>query len=378
MYVTVFQPFLLAFTNSMFLIGVLTTIGVITFILPRPYIGRLSDKYGRKKIFLLGTPNLILGLFIIIYASNILILLIGIIVLNIGSSFGGLGFQMFVSESSKEKKRGINFGLTAFAAFTGGIMGKFFVSIGLFSNIRVYFLIFIILFFFEFFIQIFVLSEPNPANHNRTSNPGNSINHSESIWKKTLTNSKTKAIILFFTIDGLIFGISGSLYIAGLQAYYHITIEEIASIIVWFNISSMIFQIPAGYITDKIGKRKSLVVSEIFGIGYFFFIVLGFAMWNIGIGSLLFIFLAIAEVLIGVCVSMFVPSEGMTLTDLDETGNRKAESFGIASLIRGIGSIPTGIIAGLLIDYVHYVAPFILSIIGILFLIWILRKYFDE
>ena len=149
MNITVFQPFILAFTGSMFLTGVLTTLGVIAFILPRPFIGRLSDRYGRKKIFLLGTPSLILGFLLIILANNLFILIIGIIILNLGGSFGGLSFQMFVSESSKEKRRGFNFGLTAFAAFTGGILGKFFVTFGLFADIRFYFLIYIILLYAE-------------------------------------------------------------------------------------------------------------------------------------------------------------------------------------------------------------------------------------
>jgi len=88
--------------------------------------------------------------------------------------------------------------------------------------------------------------------------------------------------------------------------------------------------------------------------------------------------LIIAELLMGICVSSFIPSEGMTVTNLDKTGNRKAEYYGIVLLIRGVEFIPTGIIAGLLIDYVHFIAPFILSIIGIFFLIWVLHKYFQD
>jgi MFS family permease len=73
---------------------------------------------------------------------------------------------------------------------------------------------------------------------------------------------------------------------------------------------------------------------------------------------------------------MFIPSAQMILTDLDET--RKAESYGISDFLIGIGFIPTGIIGGYLTEEFNYIIPFILSFVGIIFLIWYLRKFFDE
>ncbi|MHA2122702.1 MAG: MFS transporter, partial [Promethearchaeota archaeon] len=145
-----------------------------------------------------------------------------------------------------------------------------------------------------------------------------------------------------------------------------------------FNVSSLIFQIPAGHLADRIGKKRSLLLSESLGIGYFVLIISGFIVWNMGFNLLLLIFLIIGEFIMGISASMFIPSEGMTVTDLDETGKRKAEALGIVSLIRGIGFIPTGIIAGFLMEYVNYVTPFLITILGIFVLIWILFKYFHD
>ncbi|GAG65556.1 unnamed protein product, partial [marine sediment metagenome] len=72
----------------------------------------------------------------------------------------------------------------------------------------------------------------------------------------------------------------------------------------------------------------------------------------------------------------FIPSAQMILTDLDET--RKAESYGIFDFLKGIGFMPTGIIGGYLTEEFNYIIPFILSFIGIIFLIWYLGEYFDE
>ena len=66
----------------------------------------------------------------------------------------------------------------------------------------------------------------------------------------------------------------------------------------------------------------------------------------------------------------------MISTDLDET--RKAESYGIIGFLKGIGFMPTGIIGGYLTEEFNYIIPFVLSFIGVIFLIWYLHKYFDD
>lgn len=40
--------------------------------------------------------------------------------------------------------------------------------------------------------------------------------------------------------------------------------------------------------------------------------------------------------------------------------------------------MPIGIIAGLLIANVHYIVPFIITIMGIIFKIWFLLKFFEK
>lgn len=101
-----------------------------------------------------------------------------------------------------------------------------------------------------------------------------------------------------------------------------------------------------------------------------------FFLWSSGFKSSLLHLLIIGEIINAVVATTFIPSEAITLTNLDET--RKAESFGIVSLIRGISVMPTAIIAGFLIQSVHYIAPFIFTIIGIIFEIWLLIKYFQD
>ena len=170
--------------------------------------------------------------------------------------------------------------------------------------------------------------------------------------------------------------ISFSIYNAGIIDQYGITQQHIALFRLCNNISLILFQIPAGHLTDKIGKRKALILSESFGLSFFSLLILSYFLWSSGFEFLIIPLLITGEIIWAIRITTFVPSEAITTTNLDE--NRRAESFGILSLIKGIGLMPTGVIAGLLIANVHYIVPFILTIIGIIFMIWFLLRFFEK
>ena len=119
-----------------------------------------------------------------------------------------------------------------------------------------------------------------------------------------------------------------------------------------------------------------MVFSELFGLSFLSLLVISFFIWSSGFKSLILPLLITVQIIWVVNQTTFVPSEAIITTNLDET--RRAESYGILALIRGIGVMPTGIIAGLLIANVHYIVPFIITIMGIIFKIWFLSKYFED
>ena len=71
----------------------------------------------------------------------------------------------------------------------------------------------------------------------------------------------------------------------------------------------------------------------------------------------------LCQIFWGATASTFIPSELSMMTDLGES--RKGENFGIVHAFRGIGGIPTGILGGFLIEYVHFLAPFIITTVGV-------------
>jgi MFS family permease len=371
----VLQPYLFDFTGgSLFYTGIIITISGIMQFLPMPFIGKLSDRYGLKKIWLFGPPIYAFGLMILIVTNNIPILIIGLLTYMLGAMVHSLNFQIFVSENSGETKKGIMYGIVFFAYFGGSIGGTFFVMLNL--GYSFYFQIFIIILIMEWLILVLIIRSPDAIKKHKELGLIKNAELKKKKATKLFQNSKIKVATFFFTLDVFVWGIALSIYNAGLTSYYNFTTSEIASIAVWFHISNMVFQIPAGRIADKIGKKKCLIISQYFGMVFFSMNILISVLWSQGITIFAFPGLIIGQIFFGIAVTTFIPSEQMTLTNLDDS--RKAESYGIVAFVRGIGMLPTGAIGGFLAESVHYVAPFAIGLVGLVFEIWFLIKYFKD
>jgi MFS family permease len=372
------QPFILDLTNSILVTGVLISLGGAMQFLPLPLVGKLSDKHGRKIPLLIGIPMYILGLlfFIISNSSTLFFLIIGILFYFTGFTFNGLNRQFLTTENS-DKAKGFVYGLMFFSFFAGMIGGSTLIMFNGRINPRFYFTIFASILLIEWIIYFLFLTDVYKIKliqgQITQHNPSNSDNK---IWKKLFQTPKTKVILIFFTLDIFVYSISLSIYTGGLKDQYNFSIEQLAIFSMAFNIANLVTQIPAGKLVDKLGKKKTLILSQLFGLGFFIMNGLAYSLWAIGFEIVLLPFILVAQILIGLSVTTFIPSEQIILTDLDET--RKAESYGIVGFIRGIGFMFTGVIGGLLIENVHYLAPFILSAIGVLFEVWYLVKYFHE
>ena len=374
-----FQPFLLEVTGSLLITGILITFGGIIMFFPRPWVGKLSDRVNRKRIWLFDIPLAIIGLTILIFAKNLTSLVMGIFFYYISSIIGEISYVIFISESSRISRKGLMFGLMFFGINVGGVGGQYFVMLDIVKEIRIYFVIYIIFNLISYFIIIFGIS--NPLNNGKTNpkithrNPHNPHNRKK-LWRTIFLNPKNRAVIIFFTLDVLLYNISLSIYNAGLRSQYNLSYGQLALVSISFSISSIAFQIPGGHLADKIGKKRTLIISELFGLGYFSLLILAFILWSTRFSLFLIPLLSISAILRGLSASTFISAQQMIITDLDET--RKAESYGILGFLQGIGYLPTGIIGAFLIESVSYLAPFIITFIGILFEIWILTKYFHN
>jgi len=373
----VLQPFIFEFTGeSLFYTGIIISISNIMQFLPMPLIGMLSDKYGIKKIWLFGPPIFAFGLIILVFSNSIPILIMGILIYVLGAMVNSLNFQIFVSENSGESKKGIMYGLIFFAYFGGAIGGTSFVVLNPTFEPQIYFLVLSIILFIEWLILVFIIRTPTSSSNiliRDLSTPPDSIKKKS---PKLFQNPKIKVATFFFAFDVFVWGIVLSVYNAGLTANYNFSDSNIAFVALWFQISNMVTQIPAGKIADKIGRKKCLIISQFFGMVFFSMNILTSILWSQGITIFLFPGLIIGQIFFGIAVTTFIPSEQMTLTNLDD--NRKALSYGIVTFIRGIGMLPTGAIGGFLAESINYTAPFIVGLVGLVIEVLFLKKYFEN
>jgi len=377
MFIVIYQPFLLELTNSIVLTGLFISIGSIIQFIPMPIVGRLSDKFNRKYVLVSSVPIYIIGLSFLVSTSptSLYFIIFGIIFYFLGFILNNLNTQFLITENSS-KSKGTTFGFMFFSYFGGTIAGSVFIILGQGLNSRFYLILFILLLVIEEIIFIFFISTKIQNNQNKKFSENKFNNEKENIWVKIFKTKSLRSILIFFTLDIFVYSISLSIYSGGLNDYYNLSKEDIAFIILWFNIGNAVFQIPAGRITDKIGNKKALILSQVFGFGFFFINILSVILWMNFIRDSLIIILSIGYLLFSLSVCTFIPAEQIILTNLSE--NQKAESYGVISFFRGIGLIPTGFIAGLIVENVHYIAPFIFSTIGLIVELLFLLKFFHE
>ena len=371
----IYQPYLLELTKSLVLTGIIISIGSIMQFLPMPFIGKLSDRYNRKILITSSMPVFMMGVFLLMIASPsaIYYAILGILIYFFGFTTNNLNSQFIVSESSN-KSKGLIYGFIFFSFFLGSIGGSTFIILNQNIDIKMYFLMYIGVLTIEGIIYGSLLS--NKTQTKKSISLFNKDVKEVNLWKNIFRTKTLRSILIFFTLDIFVYGITLSIYNAGLYNYYHLTTENIAILSIGLNITNMLFQIPAGRITDKLGNKKALILSQIFGLGFFTMNIMTIFLWINGITSTLLLTLLFGQISFAFSIVMFIPAEQVILTDLGK--ERKAEYYGIINFVRGIGFIPTGYIGGLMVENIGYLSPFIFSFVGVLVEIIFLLRFFHH
>jgi len=286
--------------------------------------GWFSDRVGeRKKFVFLGYFLSFIAKFFIGLASSWPQLLTFVSLERFGK-FRDAPRDAIISETKKHK--GEDLGIVQMMDVVGGVIGTIFVLI-LFWKLSLSFrkIIFIAaaISFFSIFPVFFVKS---PRKKPIKKNLFEGVH---------MLDKKLK----YFVFVASVFAIANF----GLSAFLLLTASRITGgvfypllLYVLFNVTFATFAIPSGKISDKIGRKKLLLLGYLL----FFLVAIGFVLLD----SLFALFVLFA--LYGLVYALTNPVQRALVADL--AGTMKGTALGLFYTCIGLAAIPGGLIAGLL------------------------------
>jgi MFS family permease len=294
------------------------------------FSGYWSDKIKRRKPFtIFGYTNSALGKLFLYFSSSWLYVLFGRIIERFGKGVRTAPRDALIVESASSAKRGAAFGLhrslDALGAVGGVILAYIFV-VYYKDNIRHIILISLI----PASLGVLFLFLVKEKKNTETKAVKNKL---ELKWK--ILDKRLKLFLIFTFLFTL--GNSSNQFLLLKAQKAGNPLSTVILLYLVYNISRVVFTYPASRLSDKIGRKRVLV------LGYLFYamVYLGFAA-NTS--------LAVFWVLFGIYGMYMGFTEGVEkalVTDI-APGELKATAIGLHATLVGIGLFPASLLAGML------------------------------
>ncbi len=336
------------------IVGIIEGIAESTASLTKTYFGKMADKLKHYKgMTIIGYFFSAFSKIILFFANAWVFVLTARFLDRIGKGIRTAPRDIIISESVSKEERGKAFGIQRAMDFMGAFLGtliaylllKFIItnktSADIFKNL---FLISLIPAFLGVIFLFFIIV------------PAVLMEIKEKIKGKGAKKINSK-LMLFF-IGTIIFALGNSSNQFLLLRTQNIGYTFLTAILLYllYNITSSVFSPFFGHLSDKIGKKKILV------IGYLLYSIVYtcFGLFNIKwLYPLLWLFY-------GLYSALTEGAEKALVSDLSEKESR-GFALGLFSTIVGIGVLPASLIAGYLYTYAGPYVPFVLG--GVLSLI---------
>ncbi|MED0587420.1 MFS transporter [Bacillus subtilis] len=335
-------PVMPSFLNIMHIsgetMGYLIAVYALAQLLTSPLAGRLVDKYGRKKIIIIGLmvfgfSELVFGL-----ATNVWVLFIARFLGGVSAAFIMPGATAYVADITSVQERPKAMGYISAAISLGFIIGPGIGGFLIGYGIRIPFFFAAGIAFFACILSIFILKEPLTKEQLKEL----SINQKQinliNDFKKSLHPRYFIAFVLVFVLS---FGLS--LYETVFSLFsdhkFGFSPKDIAIMITVSSLFGVIFQIFLfGKIIDLLGEKKliqlCLITAAVFAV----------------ISTMIFSFLAI----LAVCCFVFLAFDLLrpALTTFLSRGAGQEQGFiaGMNSTYTSLGNIVGPAVGGMLFD----------------------------
>jgi len=250
------------FTKEVLLVTSFTQIGLVTstFGLAKAVtnlgLGVLSDKIGRKPAIILGLILSGLGGAMIALSMTYNDMLIGTALIGVGQGSSFVGIMVSINEVVKSNRRGLAMGLFELIAYGGSSLGSAIGGyIAFAQGLRSPFFGIVIVSLVGAIVSFFTVTETREVKKTEEKSPSLDIHESYSTALK-------RSIPLY--IAGFSSKIMDSLTVSFLPLYLaalNMNIAEITAITSAFTLSWALSQPLTGYISDKLGRKKIVLIG---------------------------------------------------------------------------------------------------------------------
>ena len=349
----IYQPFIISLGASMTILGLIEALagrmGLIST-LTQLLGGILADEYGRKRVLVLASLIVIIGLSLYLLSA----LYLKLEYLFLGSIFiaiAGMGYparNALIADITKQEVRGLIYGLMMFSTIIPSVI---FSPIGgwIAENIGIK-IIFIISLFMEatcLLILTLILTEKHYSGKRSGFNLKTIF---ESLFPR---ESLMRKFYLLMTIDVFSWNLGSTLLYGYISKVYGFTETQLGLMSSAFSASWALSQIPAGKLTDKIGSKNILILSEMVGVA-------PLIIWLIAKDFNSYL---ISHIIFGLSPALWIPALNTYLAE-KVSKDKLAKTMGGISAFRGIISFPAPYIGGLLFDLYGIQIPILINLIG--------------
>lgn len=321
------------------IVGIIEGIAESTASLLRVFSGYISDLVGRRKpLAILGYGSSTIGKIFLYISNSWGLVLVGRWIDRFGKGIRTAPRDALIADSTDPTKRGSAFGLHRAMDTLGAVLGiilayYFFTRFsGDYSRVFLYSLIPA----FLGVIALFFVRETKKIKDSRASKP---------VLKWSILDKRLKG----FLIVTLIFTLGNSSNQFLLLRAKNLGFNDATVLLLYlvYNLVYMVFAYPAGRLSDRIGRKRIIV------IGYLFYglVYLGFAL--VGKADYLWLLFGLYGIYIGLTEGV----QKALISDIAPVETR-ATLIGLHATLEGIGLLPASFIAGLLWNTISASAPF--------------------
>jgi len=366
-----YSLYFLDINDSEKLFGIITTVSSVVAIVGLILADYLNNILGYKRVFIIAQVLIAVSFgFFIFNPAKIYIVIIAVLMLSLAFSLNESPYNIILTESAGEERKGLIASITAFFGRFGEVIVSTIVFILTFvvgfeftNKERSYFYIFGTIVVALIAIgTIFIITDPSkklvkenqkaiPIIEKKQLETTDDSGEKDAKVKKTnfiggfIAAFKDKWVLriaLTFFLDAFLWGIALGVHWAGLQdedifGANAFDDKQISLLIMVTSITILIAMYLGRYV-DRLGARLFLFISEICGLVWITLTVL-FVFYQD-----LFFLMIIARVALGFSVALWIPSTISLFTNVEP--ERKSKVYNSIAIFRSIGWLPGGFIAG--------------------------------